>query len=193
MDTEADLPRSNVRRIVKQKLTELKGTSGSDIHLNRDALTALGESARVFIHLLSATANDICLDKKRQTISVDDILEALEELEFSDLISQLEGDIEDHRLDMKARAKKRSESMKKRKAQKAADELLAEAAREKEAEENNKERGNPSADEGGEGEGATASVVAAAAASDGGKGEAEPQEKEKEENRDMDVDNQTAS
>ena len=94
MDTEADLPRSNVRRIVKQKLTELKGTSGSDIHLNRDALTALGESARVFIHLLSATANDICLDKKRQTISVDDILEALEELEFSDLISQLEGDIE---------------------------------------------------------------------------------------------------
>ena len=94
MDTEADLPRSNVRRIVKQKLTELKGTSGSDIPLNRDALTALGESARVFIHLLSATANDICLDKKRQTISVDDILEALEELEFSDLISQLEGDIE---------------------------------------------------------------------------------------------------
>ena len=94
MDTDADLPRSNVRRIVKQKLTELKGTSGSDINVNRDALTALGEAARVFIHLLSATANDICTEQKRQTISVDDVLGALEDLEFSDLISELEGSIE---------------------------------------------------------------------------------------------------
>ena len=94
MDTEADLPRSNVRRIVKQKITELKGTGGADIHLNRDALTALGEACRVFIHLLSATANEICTDAKRQTISVDDVLGALEDLEFSDLISELEGDIE---------------------------------------------------------------------------------------------------
>ena len=74
MDTDADLPRSNVRRIVKQKVTELKGTGGSDIHLNRDALTALSEACRVFIHLISATANDICLESKRQTIAVDDVI-----------------------------------------------------------------------------------------------------------------------
>ena len=73
MDTEADLPRANVRRIVKQKITELKGTGAGDIHLNRDALTALSESCRVFIHLVSATANDICLGNKRQTIRVDDV------------------------------------------------------------------------------------------------------------------------
>lgn len=126
MDTEADLPRSNVRRIVKQKITELKGTGGADIHLNRDALTALGEACRVFIHLLSATANEICTDAKRQTISVDDVLGALEDLEFSDLISELEGDIENHRTEMRERAKKRSESIKKRKAQKAAEELAME-------------------------------------------------------------------
>lgn len=141
MDTEADLPRSNVRRIVKQKLTELKGTSGNDIHLNRDALTALGEAARVFIHLLSATANDICLEQKRQTISVDDVLGALEDLEFSDLISELEESIEEHRNDMKARAKKRSESLKKRRsleAQKAAETETGAEAEAKEEENGNK-------------------------------------------------------
>ena len=74
MNTDSDLPRSNVRRIVKQKITELKGVGGSDIHLNRDALTALSEACRVFIHLISATANDICLENKRQTISVDDVI-----------------------------------------------------------------------------------------------------------------------
>ncbi|QDZ19818.1 transcription factor CBF/NF-Y domain-containing protein [Chloropicon primus] len=126
MDTDADLPRSNVRRIVKQKITELKGTGGPDIHLNRDALTALSEACRVFIHLISATANDICVESKRQTISVGDVISALEDLEFGDLIAELEGDIEDHRSEMRERAKKRSESIKKRKAQKAAEELASE-------------------------------------------------------------------
>mmetsp|Transcript_6895 Transcript_6895/g.23724 ORF Transcript_6895/g.23724 Transcript_6895/m.23724 type:complete len:190 (+) Transcript_6895:208-777(+) len=126
MNTDSDLPRSNVRRIVKQKITELKGVGGSDIHLNRDALTALSEACRVFIHLISATANDICLENKRQTISVDDVIGALEDLEFGDLIAELEGDIEGHRTDMRERAKRRSESIKKRKAQKAAEELVNE-------------------------------------------------------------------
>jgi len=94
MDTENDLPRSNVRRIVKQKITQLKGASGTDVSLNKDALTALTESCRVFIHLLSATANDICLGNKRQTISVEDVIAALEDLEFGDLVSELEGNIE---------------------------------------------------------------------------------------------------
>ena len=93
MNTESDLPRSNVRRIVKAKLAELKG-GGGDIHINKEAIAALSECARVFVHLLSATANDVCGERKRQTINVQDVIDALEELEFSDLVETLQGSIE---------------------------------------------------------------------------------------------------
>jgi DNA polymerase epsilon subunit 3 len=48
-----DLPRAIVRRLVKEKLSELAGEE--DITVNKDALLAFGESARIFIHYLSAT------------------------------------------------------------------------------------------------------------------------------------------
>jgi len=164
MDTENDLPRSNVRRIVKQKITQLKGASGTDVSLNKDALTALTESCRVFIHLLSATANDICLGNKRQTISVEDVIAALEDLEFGDLVSELEGNIEEHKKEMKERAKKRSEAMKKRKAEKKAEELANEtsAAAAADNEEVKEEKGEPQPAETEGGEKAAGADAAAA-------------------------------
>lgn len=48
-----ELPRSIVRRLVKEKLSELAGDE--DVNVNKDALLAFGESARIFIHYLSAT------------------------------------------------------------------------------------------------------------------------------------------
>ena len=38
---------------------------------------------------VSSAANDICKDGKRQTISSDDVIKAVEELEFSELVPQL--------------------------------------------------------------------------------------------------------
>jgi DNA polymerase epsilon subunit 3 len=48
-----DLPRAIVRRLVKEKLSDLAGDE--DVTVNKDALLAFGESARIFIHYLSAT------------------------------------------------------------------------------------------------------------------------------------------
>ncbi|XP_010906971.1 DNA polymerase II subunit B4 isoform X2 [Elaeis guineensis] len=89
-----ELPRAIVQRVVKDKLAEL--SSGGrrrggqeEVNVHKDALLAFAESARIFIHYLSATANDICKESKRQTINAEDVLKALEEIEFPEFIGPL--------------------------------------------------------------------------------------------------------
>ncbi|RYR70561.1 hypothetical protein Ahy_A03g017036 isoform B [Arachis hypogaea] len=48
-----ELPRTIVRRIVKDKISRC--SEDGDISVNKDALLAFSESARIFIHYISAT------------------------------------------------------------------------------------------------------------------------------------------
>ncbi|KAJ4724824.1 DNA polymerase epsilon subunit 3 [Melia azedarach] len=97
MDTEKVVPeveelqKTIVRRVVKDKLQEC--SPDVDISVHKDALLAFSESARIFIHYLSATANDICKEAKRQTINAEDVLKALEEIDFPELIGPLRGSL----------------------------------------------------------------------------------------------------
>lgn len=53
-----DLPLANVKRVVKTKLQELTLAhygEERDVAINKDALLAFSESAKIFIHFLSAT------------------------------------------------------------------------------------------------------------------------------------------
>lgn len=53
-----ELPRAVVRRVVKDKLAGLSsgGAGGEEeVKIHKDALLAFAESARIFIHYLSAT------------------------------------------------------------------------------------------------------------------------------------------
>ncbi|KAM4084317.1 hypothetical protein ACJW30_08G123400 [Castanea mollissima] len=84
-----ELPRTIVRRVVKDKLSH----DGDDMSVHKDALLAFSESARIFIHYLSATANDICKESKRQTINADDVLTALQEIEFSHFLGPLKASL----------------------------------------------------------------------------------------------------
>ena len=59
------------------------------VQVNKDALLAFCESGKIFIHFLTATANDVCKEAKRQTISADDVITALEDLELGDLVVPL--------------------------------------------------------------------------------------------------------
>lgn len=120
-----ELPKAIVRRVVKDKLSQC--SSDADINVHKDALLAFSESARIFIHYLSATyafspscffvfpeneicfawnseylkiekkfdrrANDICKESKRQTINGDDVLKALEEIEFPELLKPLKASL----------------------------------------------------------------------------------------------------
>jgi len=55
------LPQANVKRVVKEKLAELAhehfddDRKEKDVLVNKDALLAFSESAKIFIHFLSAT------------------------------------------------------------------------------------------------------------------------------------------
>ncbi|XP_031249544.1 DNA polymerase epsilon subunit 3-like [Pistacia vera] len=91
-----ELPKTIVRRVVKDKLNEC--SPNTDITVNKDSLLAFSESARIFIHCLSATvygvnitcgANDICKESKRQITNADDVLKAIEEIEFPEFVGPL--------------------------------------------------------------------------------------------------------
>ncbi|XP_009781709.1 DNA polymerase II subunit B4 [Nicotiana tabacum] len=101
------LPKTIVRRLVKDKLSQL--STDTDISLLRDSLLAFSESARIFIHYLSATANDICKESKRQTINAEDVFKALEEIEFPEFIEPLRASLEVFR---QRNSKRKSGSMK---------------------------------------------------------------------------------
>ncbi|KAE9593123.1 hypothetical protein Lal_00029024 [Lupinus albus] len=111
-----ELPKAIVRRVVKDKLSRC--SEDGDISIHKDALLAFSESARIFIHYLSATANDICRESKRQIINAEDVFEALKETEFPEFIPSLKASLEEFRMKnagKRAAASKENETKKKRK------------------------------------------------------------------------------
>ncbi|KAI5666731.1 hypothetical protein M9H77_16584 [Catharanthus roseus] len=90
-----ELPKTIVRRLVKDKLSQL--SSDSEMSVLRESLQAFSESARIFIHYLSATANDICRESKRQIINAEDVFKALEEIEFPEFAAPLRASLEEYR------------------------------------------------------------------------------------------------
>jgi DNA polymerase epsilon subunit 3 len=87
------LPQAHIKRIVKAKLAELTAGEDADkkrdITIQKEALVAFAESAKIFIHYLTATANDVCHDAKRLTINADDVMKAIDEIEFSEFAEPL--------------------------------------------------------------------------------------------------------
>lgn len=138
---DADLPKALIKRIVKNKLSE---ADGKDYQINKDALLAFGEAGKLFIHYLTATANDVCKEAKRQTISADDVVTALADIEFPELIEPLKQALESYRQDLKEKNKKKAEASKKRKADKSietpSDKLKAAAAAQQREEEDEEQK-----------------------------------------------------
>ncbi|XP_034688448.1 DNA polymerase epsilon subunit 3 [Vitis riparia] len=90
-----ELPKTIVRRVVKDKLSQF--SDDGDIIIHKDGLRAFCESARIFIHYLSATANDLCKESRRQTINADDVLKAIEEIEFPEFVQPLKASLDEFR------------------------------------------------------------------------------------------------
>ncbi|XWS73904.1 hypothetical protein CRYUN_Cryun02cG0169200 [Craigia yunnanensis] len=90
-----ELPEAIVRRVVKDKLSDC--SPYYDINVHKDALLAFSESARIFIHYLSTTANDICKESRRQTMNAEDVFKALEEIEFSEFVKPLKASLAEFR------------------------------------------------------------------------------------------------
>ena len=114
-----DLPRALVSTIIKNKLAVSGPSEDPDkqlkVNLNKDALLAFVESAKVFISYLTATANDICHESKRQIINVDDVFNALEDIEFGEFVTPLKAALDTFREESKEKNAKKAERTKKRK------------------------------------------------------------------------------
>jgi DNA polymerase epsilon subunit 3 len=89
-DASSELPLSCVRTVVKAKLLELTGGDEKrEVAVQKEALQALSEAAKIFIHYLTATANEVCHESKRLTISANDVYKALEEIDFPEFAEPL--------------------------------------------------------------------------------------------------------
>ncbi|GJP55074.1 hypothetical protein CLOM_g14059, partial [Closterium sp. NIES-68] len=65
-----------------------------EVQVAKDALVALTESARVFIHYLTSTANDWCRSNKRQTVSAADVLASIEDIQFPEFLPALQSTLQ---------------------------------------------------------------------------------------------------
>lgn len=109
---EADLPKTLIKRLVKSGLQEAakeRGCDTKEFQISKDSLLAFSEAAKLFIHYLTTTANDVCRERRRQTISADDILSALVDMEFDEFVEPLKVSLKEHRAGVKQKMDKRKE------------------------------------------------------------------------------------
>ena len=100
---EIDFPKSVLKRLVKEKMKEFlteesqdpeKEKRIQDAQISKDALMAFNEAAKLFIYYVTSTANDICRESKRQTISAEDVFKALGEIDFEEFVKPLRDSLE---------------------------------------------------------------------------------------------------
>ncbi|XP_044482202.1 DNA polymerase epsilon subunit 3 [Mangifera indica] len=135
-----ELPKTIVRRVVKDKLNEC--SPDTEITVSKDSLLAFSESARIFIHYLSATANDICKESKRQTINADDVLKAIEEIDFPEFVGPLKASLDEFKqknAGKRAVASKSKEEKKKRKVEEERAKSIAEKNKQDKGDEDDEE------------------------------------------------------
>ena len=97
--SEFEPPLACVRRMLKNALP-------TNTNVGKDASFAFSRACGIFIIYLTACANDFAREHKRQTITANDILAAVKELDFDEFTPQLESFIELHRV---AEKKKKAE------------------------------------------------------------------------------------
>eukprot|EP00939_MAST-03C_sp_MAST-3C-sp1_P004325 g4325.t1 len=76
------IPNANVARILKEALPP-------GVSVSKDARQAFSRAAGIFILYLSSTANDYCKINKHQTITVRNVMDAVEEIGFNDFSETL--------------------------------------------------------------------------------------------------------
>eukprot|EP00890_Picochlorum_soloecismus_P000513 jgi/Picsp_1/1462/NSC_04941-R1_protein len=116
---EIDFPRSVLKRLVKEKMKEFlteesedpnKEKRIQDAQISKEALMAFNEAAKLFIYYVTSTANDICRESKRQTISAEDVFRALGEIDFEEFVNPLRDSLQDFKEEKKGKKRKKEES-----------------------------------------------------------------------------------
>jgi len=89
---EFEPPQACVQRIIKSALPD-------NCQITKESKAAFSKAAGIFIIYLTTCANDFCKENKRSTISSADVMSAMRELEFHDLMGPLEEFLTNYRKD----------------------------------------------------------------------------------------------
>ncbi|XP_076047905.1 DNA polymerase epsilon subunit 3-like isoform X2 [Oratosquilla oratoria] len=109
------LPNAVIARIIKDSLPE-------GVSVSKEARSAIAKSASVFVLYATSTANNLAQKNKKKTVSGQDVLTAMKEMEFERFIEPLQESLEVHKRsqqskkeqkEAKAKAKKAEEEKKK--------------------------------------------------------------------------------
>nr|CCA16754.1 conserved hypothetical protein [Albugo laibachii Nc14] len=96
-------PNSITARILKRSLPE-------KAIVNQEAKQILNTAATIFTHFLATTAHDASVDKKRLTVTLTDVINALEEIEFGSFVSSVESCVVATRVTATAKKNAKKES-----------------------------------------------------------------------------------
>ncbi|XP_013781842.1 DNA polymerase epsilon subunit 3-like [Limulus polyphemus] len=91
-----NLPNSVITRIVKDALPD-------GVNVSKEARSAFSKAASIFVLYATSSANNFALKAKRKTLSGNDVLTAIEDMEFENFLEPLQESLEAFR---KEKAKK---------------------------------------------------------------------------------------
>lgn len=89
-------PLASVQRIVKNALPD-------NCQITKESKSAFAKAAGIFVLYLTSCSNDFCAENKRSTIASADVIAAIKELEFDDILGQLEDFLIEYRKEASAK------------------------------------------------------------------------------------------
>lgn len=88
---DLNLPNSVVIRLIKDALPD-------GVNIAKEARTAIGRAASVFVLFITSTANKVAVKNNKKTISAQDVLQAIVDTEFDIFSEPLQEALEGGRL-----------------------------------------------------------------------------------------------
>jgi len=107
---DLNLPTAVITRMIKEVLPD-------GVAISKEARAAISKSASVFVLYATSCANNIALQHKRKTLTATDVLDAIEEMEFTTFLKPLKEALEVFKREQKEK-KDAAEIKKKQKEQK---------------------------------------------------------------------------
>ncbi|XP_046376386.2 DNA polymerase epsilon subunit 3-like [Haliotis rufescens] len=108
---DLNLPNAVVTRIIKDAIPD-------GVNVGKEARLAISKAASVFVLYATSCSNNFSMKAKRKTISAQDVVDAMEEMEFEQFVSPLQQCLDAFRNEQKGK-KEASERRKKEREQNA--------------------------------------------------------------------------
>ncbi|OAF66518.1 DNA polymerase II subunit 3 [Intoshia linei] len=80
---DLNLPQACVNRIIKEAIPP-------NVHVSKEVKTVISKAASVFVLYTTACANNLAISNKRKTLLAKDIIEAMNGMNFSTFVPELE-------------------------------------------------------------------------------------------------------